>query len=65
VKIKRELKRLGSIAPRSRIIPKAFGIEVTVVQEVIKAERQERAVFVPALTFLVTFCVKTKSNSRY
>ncbi len=55
------MKRLELIAPRSRITK----VEVTVVQKVIKAERQERAVFVPALTFLVTFCVKTKSNSRY
>jgi hypothetical protein len=37
--------------PKSRIIPKAFGTEAIVVQKMIKAVRQERAVIVPALTF--------------
>ncbi len=47
-------------APKNRIT----NAEATVAQKTGTAARQERAVFVPALTFLVTFCVKTKSNIK-
>lgn len=46
--------------PKSRITK----VEATVVQKMNKAVWQERAVFVPALNFLITFCFKTKSNIR-
>lgn len=45
-------------APKSRIT----NAEATVVQKLRVAERQEGAVILPALNFLLTFCFKTKSK---
>ncbi len=38
--------------------------ESTVVQKLIRAKRQERAVFVPALTFLQLFLSRKKVESN-
>jgi hypothetical protein len=48
------------IAPKSRITE----AEATVVQLVHIAVRQERPVFVPALTFLLLFASRQKVNNN-
>jgi phosphoglycerol transferase MdoB-like AlkP superfamily enzyme len=40
-------------------------VEATVVQKMIKATRQERTVFVPALTFLLLFASRQKVNIKF
>jgi hypothetical protein len=47
-------------APKSRIT----NAEATVVQPMHIAVRQERAVFVPALTFLLLFASRQKVNYK-
>jgi hypothetical protein len=55
---------LHGTAPKSRIIPKAFGTEATVVLKLNIAASDKRAVIVCWGPFLVTFLGKQKSDSK-